>query len=31
VAAAGEVAGLNFYNLGLVPPVRLGWIAAALG
>jgi hypothetical protein len=31
VAAAGQVQGLNFYNLGLVPPVRLGWIAAALG
>jgi len=31
VAAAGEVQGLNFYNLGLVPPARLGWIAAAVG
>ncbi len=30
VRAAGEVSGLNFYNLGLVPPVRLSWIAAAL-
>jgi hypothetical protein len=29
VRAAGDV-GLNFYNLGLVPPVRLGWIAAAV-
>jgi hypothetical protein len=30
VAAAGGVQGLNFYCLGLVPPPRLGWIAAAI-
>lgn len=29
-ATRGLVNGLNFYNLGLVPPARLGWIAAAL-
>ncbi len=26
----GHVDGLNFYNLGLVPPVRLDWIRTAL-
>ena len=31
VAAARDVAdGLNFYNLGLVPPARLPWVKAAL-
>ncbi len=29
-ATHGLADGLNFYNLGLVPPARLGWIAAAL-
>ncbi|MDU9006350.1 hypothetical protein [Sedimentitalea todarodis] len=28
--ALPHVDGLNFYNLGLVPQARLGWIAAAL-
>jgi hypothetical protein len=27
---AGQVDGLNFYNLGLVPPARLNWIKSAL-
>ncbi len=32
VAAAAPFAdGFNFYNLGLVPPARLAWIARALG
>ena len=26
----GQVDGLNFYNLGLVPPSRLDWIRSAL-
>jgi hypothetical protein len=30
-AAAPHADGFNFYNLGLVPPARLGWIARALG
>jgi hypothetical protein len=29
-AVAPHVDGLNFYNLGLVPPPRLGWIGRAL-
>ncbi|SLN52520.1 hypothetical protein [Roseisalinus antarcticus] len=29
-AAAPHVDGLNFYNLGLVPPARLRWISKAL-
>jgi hypothetical protein len=29
-AAAPSVDGFNFYNLGLVPPARLRWIAQAL-
>lgn len=29
-AARGQVDGFNFYNLGLVPPARLGWIGRAL-
>lgn len=29
-ATSGLADGLNFYNLGLVPPARLRWIAAAL-
>jgi hypothetical protein len=28
-AAARDANGYNFYNLGLVPPARLGWIGAA--
>ncbi len=28
-AARAEADGYNFYNLGLVPPARLGWIGAA--
>lgn len=30
-AVRDNVSGLNFYNLGLVPPARFGWVAAALG
>jgi hypothetical protein len=29
-AVAPHVDGLNFYNLGLVPPPRLNWIGRAL-
>lgn len=29
-AARGDADGFNFYNLGLVPPARLGWIGQAL-
>ncbi|MEY2957272.1 MAG: hypothetical protein RL123_2000 [Pseudomonadota bacterium] len=29
-AAEGVADGLNVYNLGLVPPARLGWVRAAL-
>lgn len=29
-SAAPHVDGCNFYNLGLVPPARLGWIRTAL-
>jgi hypothetical protein len=29
-AVAPHVDGLNYYNLGLVPPPRLGWIGRAL-
>ena len=28
-AAAAQADGYNFYNLGLVPAARLGWIGAA--
>lgn len=30
-ATTGPVDGLNFYNLGLVPPKRLGWIRGSVG
>ena len=30
-ATMGLVDGLNFYNLGLVPPQRMPWIKAAIG
>jgi len=30
-AAEGVADGLNVYNLGLVPPARLGWVRHALG
>ncbi|PZX13662.1 hypothetical protein LX81_03213 [Palleronia aestuarii] len=30
-AAAGAADGFNFYNFGLVPRARLGWMARALG
>jgi hypothetical protein len=29
-AASAHADGFNFYNLGLVPPARLGWISGAL-
>lgn len=30
LAAEGVADGLNVYNLGLVPPARLGWVGSAL-